>query len=143
MIVLPVWDECFASSCGVASKQPFRHDCAAQEKLFLAPFDCFVDQPIVSRGPMRRNNRPARGCPQQAEGGRIVSQSLGVEPVGLGPAMLARYRNARGVDHMSLDCRAPVSHRANQKPSGPASKATAMRVIAWPAFQPCLNQRKE
>jgi hypothetical protein len=30
-------------------------------------------------------------------------QQLGVEPVGFRSAMLARYRDTRGVDHMSLD----------------------------------------
>src|SRR5204863_8610553 len=30
-------------------------------------------------------------------------QHLGVEPVGFRSAMLARYRDTRGVDHMSLD----------------------------------------
>jgi hypothetical protein len=30
-------------------------------------------------------------------------QQLGVEPVGFRPAMLPRYRDTRGVDHMSLD----------------------------------------
>src|SRR6202043_3581269 len=30
-------------------------------------------------------------------------QQLGVEPVGLGPAMFPRYRDTRGMDHMRLD----------------------------------------
>ena len=30
-------------------------------------------------------------------------QQLGVEPVGFRPAMLPRYRDARGMDHMRLD----------------------------------------
>ena len=30
-------------------------------------------------------------------------QQLGVEPVGLGPAMFRRYRDTRGMDHMRLD----------------------------------------
>src|ERR1700739_3554602 len=30
-------------------------------------------------------------------------QQLGVEPVGLGPTMLPRYRDTRGMDHMRLD----------------------------------------
>jgi hypothetical protein len=30
-------------------------------------------------------------------------QQLGVEPVGLGPAMFARYGDTRGMDHMRLD----------------------------------------
>ena len=30
-------------------------------------------------------------------------EQLGVEPVGLRSAMFARYRNARGMDHVSLD----------------------------------------
>src|SRR6266436_6433242 len=30
-------------------------------------------------------------------------QQLGIEPVGLGPAMLPRYRDTRGMDHVRLD----------------------------------------
>src|SRR6516164_5450062 len=30
-------------------------------------------------------------------------QQLGVEPIGLGPAMLPRYRDTRGMDHVRLD----------------------------------------
>jgi hypothetical protein len=30
-------------------------------------------------------------------------QQLGVEPVGLGPAMFTRYGDTRGMDHVSLD----------------------------------------
>src|SRR5215470_12622483 len=30
-------------------------------------------------------------------------QQLGVEPVGLGPTMFPRYRETRGMDHVSLD----------------------------------------
>jgi hypothetical protein len=38
-------------------------------------------------------------------------QQLGVEPVGFRSAMLARYRDTRGVDHMSLDA-------TRRKPAG-------------------------
>src|SRR6516164_4657351 len=63
-------------------------------------------------------------------------QQLGVEPIGLCPAMLPRYGDTRGMDHVRLDPRA-----SSQKPSRPASKATAIRVIVRPALTDSSRQR--
>src|SRR5258707_11985896 len=69
-----------------------------------------------------------------------VLQQLGVEPVGLGSAMLPRYGDTRGMDHVRFDP-ARFSQRANQKPSRPASKASAIRVIFLPALTASSRQR--
>src|SRR6202048_691458 len=55
-------------------------------------------------------------------------QQLGVEPVGFRPAMLPRYRDTRRMDHVRLysTCLEPARQ---PKPSRPASKASAIRVI--------------
>jgi|GEM_PF-5749317 len=52
---------------------------------------------------------------QPAEEG--AHQKLRVQAIGLRPPVLARYHNARGVDHMGLDA-VVRSQRASQKPSG-------------------------
>jgi hypothetical protein len=50
-------------------------------------------------------------------------QQLSVEPIGFRSAMLPRYRDTRGVDHMSLDA-TRLEPTRQPKPSRPASKAT-------------------
>jgi hypothetical protein len=47
-------------------------------------------------------------------------QKLGIEPVRLRPAMLARHGDTRRVDHVSFDAPSPQPP-ASQKPSRPAS----------------------
>jgi hypothetical protein len=61
-------------------------------------------------------------------------QQLGVEPIGLCPAMFPRHGHTRGMDHVRLDPTRLPSQRASQTPSRPASKATAIRVIVRPAL---------
>jgi hypothetical protein len=51
----------------------------------------------------------ARLAPQPAEEGAL--EQLGVEPVGLGPAVLAGDGDARGVDHVGLDASGPQPAR--------------------------------
>ena len=67
-------------------------------------------------------------------------EQLGVEPIGLGAPVLARYGYARCVNDMGLDV-ARRSQRASQKPSRPASKATQMRLILCPAFSASSRHR--
>ena len=72
-------------------------------------------------------------------------EQLGVEPISLGAPMLARHRYTRCVNDVGLDA-ARLSQRANQKPSRPASKATAMRSILRPAFSassPSMQQLQQ
>ena len=67
-------------------------------------------------------------------------EQLSVQPVGLCPAMFPRNRYTRGMDHVRLYPRAS-SQRASQKPSRPASKASAIRVIVRPALTASSRQR--
>src|SRR5262249_20670122 len=67
-------------------------------------------------------------------------EQLGVEPVSLGAPMLARHRYTRCVNDIGLDT-ARLDQRANQKPSRPASKATAIRSILRPAFSASSRHR--
>jgi hypothetical protein len=76
-------------------------------------------------------------APQPAE---KALQQLDIQAIGLGAPMLARDRHARGVDEMASMPRAR-SQRASQKPSRPASKATAMRVIVRPVLAASSRQR--
>jgi hypothetical protein len=62
------------------------------------------------------------------------------EPVGFRSAMLPRYRDTRVMDHVSPIPRA-TSQRASQKPSRPASKASAIRVMVQPALTASSCQR--
>ena len=57
----------------------------------------------------RRHPAVARFPAQPAQ--KRAHQRLGVEPVSLGPAMLARHRQARSVDHISLDAARPQPPR--------------------------------
>ena len=59
-----------------------------------------------------------------------------------GPTMFPRYRDTRGMDHVRLYA-ARRSQRASQKPSRPASKASAMRVIVRPALTASSRQRMQ
>ena len=63
-------------------------------------------------------------------------EQFGVQPIGLCPAMFPRNRDTRGMDHTRL-----YPARASQKPSRPASKASAMRVIVRPALIAASRQR--
>src|ERR1700751_2813447 len=67
-------------------------------------------------------------------------QQLGIEPVGLCSAMFARHCDTRGWITCASTPRAS-SKRASQKPSRPASKATAIRVIVRPALTDSSRQR--
>src|SRR6266403_544691 len=67
-------------------------------------------------------------------------EQLGVEPVGFRAAMLPRYRDTRGMDHVSLDATRRKPAR-QPEPSRPASKATAIRVIVRPALTASSRQR--
>src|SRR5207245_5014527 len=71
----------------------------------------FPDQapalPVRPLGVLFGHRRDARHAamtpfPTQPPQERALQQ-LGVEPVGLGPAMFPRYRDTRGMDHMRLD----------------------------------------
>ena len=53
---------------------------------------------------------------------------------------LPRYGETRGMDHVRFDP-ARFSQRANQKPSRPASRASAIRVIFLPALTASSRQR--
>src|SRR5580700_6703187 len=53
---------------------------------------------IVGTRAMLQWPRSPRSHPQEP-----TLQQLGVEPVGLGPAMLPRYRDTRGMDHVRFD----------------------------------------
>src|SRR5437016_3882972 len=66
-------------------------------------------------------------------------QQLGVESVGLGPSMFARYGDTRGMGTCASTRRA--HQRANQKPSRPASNASAIRVILEAALTASSRQR--
>jgi hypothetical protein len=67
-------------------------------------------------------------------------QHGGVEPIRLGPFVLARDRTLlEWMTWAPIPC--PVSHRASQKPSRPASKATAMRVMVRPFRTASSRQR--
>ncbi len=57
----------------------------------------------------RRHGAMALLATQPAEKG--AHQLFGVEPIGLGAAMLARHRNAGGVDGVSLDAVRPQKAR--------------------------------
>ena len=71
---------------------------------------------------------------------KTALQKLRVEWIGLRPAVFARHRDAReSMTWGSTPCAA--SPRASQKPSCPASNATAMRVILWPFFSASARQR--
>jgi hypothetical protein len=59
-------------------------------------------------------------------------QQLGVEPIGLRPAMLTRHGDTGCVDHMGFDTARPQPP-PQPTPSRPASKATAILLIARPA----------
>jgi hypothetical protein len=67
-------------------------------------------------------------CSDPARG---TLEEVGIEPVRLGPPMLARDGDARWMNDMASMPRAR-SHRASQNPSQPASKATPVRVIYAP-----------
>src|SRR5215471_4992575 len=56
-------------------------------------------------------------------------EQFGVEPIGLGPSMFPRYRDTRGGWITCASTPRAASQRASQKPSRPASKASAIRVI--------------
>jgi hypothetical protein len=75
---------------------------------------------------------------QPAEKGAL--QKRGIGPVGLRPAVLARHGNAGRMHNMGFDA-ARSQPAGHQKPSRPASKATAMRVIVRPAFVASSRQR--
>ncbi len=75
---------------------------------------------------------------QPAEKGAF--EQLGVETVSLGAPMLARHRHTRCVNDVGSMPRA-LSQRASQKPSRPASKATAMRSILRPACSASSRHR--
>src|ERR1700720_1257211 len=64
------------------------------------------------------NRRPARNAamaPFPAQPPQEPAlQQLGVEPVGLGPAMLPRYCNTRGVDHVRFTPQTSASESAHR-----------------------------
>lgn len=66
----------------------------------------------------RRHGAIAFLAAQPAE--KSAHKKLGVETIGLG-AVLARHRNARGMDGIGLDAVRPQPARASQKPSPAAS----------------------
>ncbi len=65
---------------------------------------------------------------------------LGLEPIGFSPPVLAGTATLVEWTMKASTPRAR-SQRASQKPSRPASKATAMRVIACPKFAASSRQR--
>src|SRR5438874_6025698 len=67
-------------------------------------------------------------------------QQLGVEPVGFRSAMLTRYRDTRGMDHVSLDA-ARLKPARQPEAVAAASKASAIRVIVRPALTASSCQR--
>ena len=75
---------------------------------------------------------------QPAEEGAF--ELFGVEAVGLGAPVLPRHRHARGMNDWASIPRA-LSQRASQKPSRPASKATAIRSTLCPAFSASARHR--
>ena len=90
----------------------------------------------------RRDARHATMAPFPAQPPQEPAlQQLGVEPVGLGPAMLPRDPPYfEGWITCASTPRA-FSQRANQEPSRPASKASAIRVIFLPALTASSRQR--
>src|SRR5262245_3836941 len=67
-------------------------------------------------------------------------QQFAVQPIGLGPAMFRDTATLEGWITCASTPRAS-SQRASQKPSRPASKATAIRVILRPALTASSRQR--
>src|SRR5207249_4045368 len=67
-------------------------------------------------------------------------QQLGIEPVGLCPAMLPRYCATRGMDHMRLD---PTRTQPTCQPEAVAAgfEGSAIHVIFSPALTASSRQR--
>src|SRR5215831_13828795 len=108
----------------------------------------FLDQalalPIGPLGVLFGNRRHARHAamapfatqpPQEP-----ALQQLGVEPIGLARRCSRDTATLEGWITCASTPRAS-SQRASQKPSRPASKATAIRVIVWPALTDSSRQR--
>src|SRR5262249_56317621 len=67
-------------------------------------------------------------------------EQFGVQPIGLGPSMSRDTATLEGWITCASTPRA-ASQRASQKPSRPASKASAIRVILRPALTASSRQR--
>src|SRR6516165_2250918 len=108
----------------------------------------FLDQALaLPIGPLgvlfgnRRHARHAAVAPFATQPSQEPAlQQLGVEPIGLCPAMFPRHGHTRGMDHVRLD---PTRLQPARQPEAVAAgfEATAIRVIVRPALTDSSRQR--